>query len=67
MGARIVSPREENTETMQSALGRMAGPGHPQSRVVARGGRETASFGQVDADAVAHHCADCGPHCDAVS
>ena len=37
VGASIFAPREKDPETMQSALGRMAGPWYPQGRVVTGG------------------------------
>lgn len=66
MGPRLLPPRPQDPETMQGAMVRMAGPWHPEDRVVKGGGREAAASGEADAHAVAHHRAYCGQDGDAV-
>lgn len=44
---------------MQSKMVRMVGSEDQKDRMVARGGRKTASFSEDYADTMANNCADC--------
>lgn len=52
---------------MQGPLVRVAGSQHQEDRMVARGGREVAPFGQVDADPVEDHRPNYWSHCGSMS
>lgn len=60
MGSGILPPRSQNPEAVQSSVGRMARPGDSENRVVEGGGREATTSGEVDANAMADDCTDCG-------
>lgn len=55
MATRLLLACAQIRKAMQSPLVRMAGSEYPQGRVVARRGREAATLGQVDANAMADY------------